>query len=242
VKVLGLIPARGGSRGLPMKNIRPLVGLPLIVHTVKFAKLCPQLARTIVSTDSPEIAETARAAGADVPFLRPAELARDDTPMWPVVRHALETAQKTDGGYDALMLLDPTTPCRLPEDVAGAAAALERDPKADGVLGVSQPEINPLWNCWQVKDGSLQAVFSDGDRYVRRQDVPTVYWVNASMYLWRARFIESTTTPWTNARLVPYEIPNFRAIHIDDIHEFDRAELLIRAGHIRLPWLTEANP
>lgn len=241
MRVLGLIPARGGSRGLPKKNIRPLAGLPLIAHTVKLAKLCPELARTIVSTDSPEIAETARAAGGDVPFLRPPELAKDDTPMWPVVRHALEAAQAVDGRYDALMLLDPTTPCRLPEDVAGAVAKLEADPKADAVLGVSQPEINPLWNCWQVKDGSLNAVFGDGDKYTRRQDVPTVYWVNASLYLWRARFVEGTLKPWSNARLVPYEIPNFRAIHIDDVHEFDRAELLIRTGYIRLPWLTEAT-
>src|SRR3989304_4564407 len=89
-RLLAVIPARGGSKGLPGKNIRPLAGIPLIAHSILLARLCPEIDRLAVSTDSPEIAAVAKQYGADVPFMRPAELARDDSPSWPVVRHALE--------------------------------------------------------------------------------------------------------------------------------------------------------
>src|SRR3954451_10687616 len=106
-ETLAVVPARGGSKGLPGKNIRPLAGLPLLEHSVKLAQLCPEIDRTIVSTDSEEIAEIARAVGAEVPFLRPAKLARDETPMLPVLRHALG---ELDGAWDLVLLLDPTSP------------------------------------------------------------------------------------------------------------------------------------
>ena len=95
--MLAIIPARGGSRGLPGKNIRPLVGLPLIVHSLRLAALCLEIDRCIVTTDSDEIAAVAKAYGGDVPFMRPAELARDDTPMMPVLRHALLEIERAEG-------------------------------------------------------------------------------------------------------------------------------------------------
>src|SRR5687767_807719 len=107
---LAVIPARGGSRGLPGKNIRPLLGLPLIGHTLRCAALAPGLATVVVTTDSPEIADVAKGLGARVPFLRPAELARDETPMFPVLRHALTEMERIDGvRYETLLLLDPTS-------------------------------------------------------------------------------------------------------------------------------------
>lgn len=235
--VLAVIPARGGSKGLPGKNLRPLAGLPLIAHSVKFAALCPEIARAIVSTDSAEIAAAARAAGGEVPFLRPSELASDDTPMWPVVRHALEQAEREGARYDTLLLVDPTTPCRLPADLSAALAALSDHPEADGVVAVSQPEFNPLWNLWTIDGGFLEPVFPDSGKYARRQDVPPVYRVNASLYLWRAAFVRGQPASWRDGRLLPLELPDYRCIHIDDIHEFERAELLIGAGYVKLPWL-----
>ena len=117
--LLAVIPARGGSKGLPGKNIRLFVGLPLIAHSILLGKMCPEIDRLIVSTDSSEIADVARRFGSEVPFIRPVQLAQDDTPLWPVLKHALEFAEKEEGcKYDYFLLLDPTTPCRLPVYIA----------------------------------------------------------------------------------------------------------------------------
>src|SRR5580704_14416569 len=119
--VLAVIPARGGSRGLPNKNIATLAGLPLIAHSIRLSQLCAEITSCIVSTDSNEIAAVARDYGAEIPFLRPAELAQDDTPMWPVIRHALVEMEKRERlQYGSVLLLSPTSPGRLPEDVSSA--------------------------------------------------------------------------------------------------------------------------
>src|SRR5262245_388165 len=143
---LAVIPARGGSRGLPGKNIRVLADLPLIVHSLRCAALVPRLADVIVSTDDPNIAKVARDAGGNVPFMRPAELARDDTPMMPVLRHALDQMEAARGRrYESLLLLDPTSPGRTPDDIERAFALLAADPEANGVVACSRPTFNPFW-------------------------------------------------------------------------------------------------
>src|SRR3989338_3574969 len=118
-KVLAVIPARGGSKGLPGKNIRIFAGLPLIAHSIKMAAMCPEIDRAIVSTDDEAIASVAKEQDGDVPFLRPTELAQDDTPMWPVMIHALQIMEEKEAeNYDYFILLDPTSPCRYPEDIS----------------------------------------------------------------------------------------------------------------------------
>ena len=117
--LLAVIPARGGSKGLPGKNIRPIAGLPLIAHSIRCAALSPEVDRCVVSTDCEEIASVARQHGGCVPFLRPAELAQDDTPMIPVLQHALREMEQRDAQrYETILLLDPTSPGRLPVDIA----------------------------------------------------------------------------------------------------------------------------
>ena len=146
--VLAVIPARGGSRGLPNKNIAILAGLPLIAHSIRLSKLCTEITSCIVSTDSNEIAAVARDYGAEVPFLRPAVLAQDDTPMWPVIRHALVEMEKRERlQYGSVLLLSPTSPGRLPEDVSRAIHLLEEDTSAVGVVAASRPSFNPRWVC-----------------------------------------------------------------------------------------------
>ena len=242
--MLAVVPARGGSKGLPGKNIRPLAGLPLIAHSLALARACPRISRTIVSTDSPEIAQIARSFGADVPFLRPTELAQDDTPMWPVLRHALEAAEREEQReYEYLLLLDPTSPGRLPEHVAGALKKLAETPDADGIVGVSRPNFNPIWHCVVERDGWMQDLMSEAARYARRQDVPAVYRINATLYIWRAAFVRREREDWrSNGRNLLYEVPEINAIHIDDADEFLLAEMFIQQGLIRLPWLTAAEP
>lgn len=237
MSTLAVIPARGGSKGLPGKNVRPLAGLPLIEHSLRLAALCPQIARTIVSTDSEEIAATARGAGGDVPFLRPEALARDETPMLPVLRHALEQLDPDGSRYDLLLLLDPTSPGRLPEDVAEAHELLRATPTADGVVSVSEPSFNPIWHAVVEHDGFIEQLVPEGRRYGRRQDVPRVYRINAALYLFRVAFVRRGADTWLDGRHVPLAIPDLRAFHIDAEDDLRLCELVLREGLVRLPWL-----
>lgn len=236
--LLCVIPARGGSKGLPGKNIRLLAGLPLIAHSVKCAALSPVIDRCIVSTDSEEIASVARAHGGQTPFMRPAELASDTAPMLGVLQHALTEAERVDGRrYEALLLLDPTSPGRLPDDIGRAVDMLEADDAADGVVGVSRPEFNPLWHCVLKKEGYMAPLIEGAGRYTRRQGLPTVFRINATLYLWRRDHLLSVKGSWMDGRLLLLEVPEARAIHIDDADEFVRADLMVRHGLIRFPWL-----
>lgn len=236
---LAVVPARGGSKGLPGKNIRPLAGLPLLVHSLRCAASTPRIARTIVSTDSAEIAEVARRYAGDVPFLRPAELARDDSPMMPVLTHALAQIELAEGRqYGSVLLLDPTSPGRTPGDISAAFARLDTDPSADGVIACSKPTFNPFWTGVVEEHGVLRPAFPGFD-HVRRQDVPLFYRINGALYLWRRAFIASGATRATEGRQLLLEIPEARAFSIDDQAEFELAEAMIDRGLVELPWLTE---
>jgi CMP-N-acetylneuraminic acid synthetase len=231
---LAVIPARGGSKGLPGKNIRPLAGLPLIEHSIRLAALCPEIDRTVVSTDSQEIANAARSAGAEV-VDRPSSLAQDDTPMLPVLQHALDVAGQES--YTRLLLLDPTSPARLPEDVERAHALLAANDAADGVVSVSEPGFNPIWHAVVEREGYLEQLFPEGRRFGRRQDVPRVLRIAATLYLFRVSFLQTERETWLAGRHLPLEIPDLRALHIDGPDDFVAAEALIRCGAVSLPWL-----
>lgn len=237
-RLLALIGARGGSKGLPGKNIRPLAGMPLIAHSILCACMCPEVNRVIVSTDSMDIAETARLYGAETPFIRPADLGRDDTPMWDVIRHALRVVEEMENDrYDYLVLMDPTVPTRLPKDVAEAYARLIESPEADGIVGVSIPEFNPINHAVVEKDGWMTNLFQEGYRYHRRQDVPAVYQINGSLYIWRTDYVRRQESEWPRGRHLIYEISEHRLVHTDDLPGFERAEILLENGIIKLPWL-----
>jgi N-acylneuraminate cytidylyltransferase len=239
--VLAVIPARGGSKGLPGKNIVSFAGLPLIAHSLRMAAMCPDIGRCIVSTDSEEIAQVARRHGGEVPFLRPAELAQDDTPMWPVLQHALrEMEQRERGQFGSLLLLQPTSPGRLPQDVARALALLDSDPKAAGVVAVSEPPFNPRWVCVEEVDGYMKQLVPQAKAYVRRQDVPPAYRVNALLYLWKREHVLGQEAPQYYD--IPHRllvVPEERAIDIDGPSDLKLANLLVREGLVSLPWLSQ---
>jgi len=235
-ETLAVIPARGGSNGLPGKNLAVLAGLPLIEHSLRLAQLCPELARTVVSTDSDEIAAAACAAGGEV-LSRPSALAEDDTPMLPVLRHALDALDPSGATYPFLLLLDPTSPGRLPEDVAVAHRLLVEFPDADGVVAVSEPSFNPIWHAVVDLDGYIDPLFPEASSYSRRQDVPRVLRINAALYLFRAEFLRRETGTWMAGRHRLLEIPEIRAFHIDTQQDLDLCELELADGIVRFPWL-----
>jgi len=180
----------------------------------------------------------ARQYGGVVPFARPGELASDTAAMWPVIQHALREMEGLDQiQYGSVLLLDPTSPTRLPEDIRQAAAMLGEDQQADGVIAVSEPEFNPYWHCVvDSGNGYMRDLIPGAGKYARRQDLPTVYRINGLLYLWRrAHVLESTN--WRAGRLRMHIVPESRALHIDDVAQFEHAARLLETGALRLPWL-----
>jgi CMP-N,N'-diacetyllegionaminic acid synthase len=235
--IVAIIPARAGSKGLPGKNLRLLGGMPLVGHAIELAKRSHSVSRVVVSTDSSEIADVSRAFGAEVPFLRPQELAQDDTDMWSVVRHALEEIDPDRGRYEAVLLLQPTSPIRLPEDAERAVELLYGRADADGVIGVSEPSENPIWSAMVEREGILEPLLPGAGRYVRRQDVPRVVNVNGLLYLWRAQHVRAHDRQPDDGRYLGLDVSSHRAIDIDTEADLEAAELLLREGIVRLPWL-----
>jgi CMP-N,N'-diacetyllegionaminic acid synthase len=237
-RVLAVVPARGGSKGLPGKNVRPLGGVPLLVHSLRAAALTPEVTRCVVSTDSEEIAEVARRHGGDVPFLRPAELAGDTTPTAPVLAHALAAVEAEEGrAYDALLLLEPTSPCRAPERLGAAVRQLLADDGADGVVSVSEPTFNPIAVGVRTgADGTLDRYFPEAAGTTRRQDAPPYLRINGTFYVWKSGFVRRLQRSWLEEGVHRgFEIPEREAFSIDDQYEFELIQALVDAGFLRLP-------
>jgi CMP-N,N'-diacetyllegionaminic acid synthase len=183
LRLCALIPARGGSKGLARKNLRPFRGTPLVAHAVETARQVAGLDRIVVSTDDDEIADIARRAGADVPFLRPPELATDETPTLPVVQHAVRWLEAHGVGVDAVVLLQATSPLRTAQHVDAVIRKFV-ETGADSVTTVCAVEDNPYW--MQRLDGDrLRPLMAEGQRYGRRQDLPAVYRLTGAVYVTR---------------------------------------------------------
>jgi CMP-N-acetylneuraminic acid synthetase len=173
MRALGVIPARGGSKGVPHKNLRRLGGRPLLAYTADAAR-SSRLARVCVSTEDAEIAAAARALGLDVPFVRPAALAADDAPMLPVLQHAVQALAESGAQFDAVVLLQPTSPFRRAEHIDQALALLESS-GADSVVSVLEVphQFNPT-SVMRLENGRLTP-FMEGPSAARRQDKPRVF-------------------------------------------------------------------
>ena len=183
MKPLFLIPARGGSKGVPGKNIRKLGDLPLIAYSIKDAlAVAPDPSDVIVSTDSQEISEVARRYGASVPFLRPEELATDTAGSREVMLHAADFMNQRGGGYDSIVLLQPTSPFRVTDDI-GKAIDLFYTQRPDMVVSVKSASTNPYYNAYECgEDGFLKISKGDG-LITRRQDAPPVWEFDGSIYV-----------------------------------------------------------
>lgn len=237
-RILAVIPARGGSRGLPGKNLKELGGVPLVGHSIAAARAVPVVRRTIVSTDDEQIATVSRSFGADVPFLRPAELATDTAPTGPVIAHALAVAEAEEGGpYDAVLLLEPTSPVRDPARLAEAVDLLSRHPDADGVVSVSVPGFDPLSTGIEVDaDGVVRRAFPEAAGQTRRQDSTRAFLkLNGNFYLWRADFVRRLEHSWLDeGSFLAVEIPESQAFSIDTEYDFRLVEAVVAAGLVEL--------
>lgn len=224
MRVLGLVPARGGSKGIPGKNVRPLGGRPLLAWTAEAALASRRLSRVVLSTDDEGIAEVGRRCGLDVPFLRPAELARDDTPTLPVVRHALEALED---GFDAVCLLQPTSPFRRAEDIDGCIAMLE-ERGLDAVVSVLPvpAEHNPHWVYFE--DGGLLRLATGEEQPIpRRQELPPAFHRDGSIYVTRREVVLSGGEgSLYGRRLGGYVMPE-AGVNLDTPADWERAERLL---------------
>jgi N-acylneuraminate cytidylyltransferase len=226
-RVLGLIPARGGSKGVPRKNVRELGGRPLIVWTIESARRAEGLTSVVVSTDDPEIARVAEDAGAEVPFLRPAELATDTTPTLAVMIDALDRLAADGREFDAVCLLQPTTPFR-PADLVDRAVDELFDRGADSVVSVSALPFDhhPDWALVRGEDGFASWATGRDEPPTRRQDLRPAYHRDGSLYVTRTSVLRAGSL--YGARMVTLEV-EAPTVNIDTPDDWARAEQLAGA-------------
>lgn len=221
--VLGIVPARGGSKGIPGKNIRLLAGRSLLCYAVDTARASGVVDRIIVSTDSEKIAEVARAAGAEVPFLRPPELAQDTTPMLPVVRHAVEVIEREHCVPEIVVLLQPTAPLRRPHHVIDAVALL-RKTKADSVVSVVEmpSHLSPDY-VMRLEHGRLAPYLPEGAVITRRQDTRKAFVRDGTVYAcWRRTLMEHDSIYGDECRALI--IPSEESVTVDTPEDWAVAE------------------
>lgn len=229
MNVLGVITARGGSKGIPGKNLKLLGGRPLIAYTIDAARQSGVLDRVVLSTDDAAIAEAARGLGCEVPFLRPAELARDDTPHLPVMQHAVEWLAAHDNYHpDLVLILQPTSPLRRAEHVQ-EAVALAQTSGADSVVGVSAVPVHyhPL-RTLRVDPAGTATLFVTGEpvrrRDKRRQDLPAVWAMNGAIYIFRTSTLFDPEPSLFGARSAAYVMPHPSGLSIDDPDDWTEVE------------------
>lgn len=226
-RILGLITARGGSKGIPGKNIKELCGKPLIEYTIEAAKKSNVLTRTIVSTDSGQIADISRNLGADVPFLRPAELARDLSSSIDVAKHAINWLKENDNQeFDYVMILQPTSPLRLAQDIDECIKKIV-DTDADSIMSMVELTDFSLKKLKKIEDDLiLPYLYEEGAQSARRQDKIKVYKRNCAVYLTKTEFILKNDLFGKISR--PYVMPIERSIDINEPADFALAEFWMK--------------
>jgi len=225
-RVLGLVAARGGSKGLPRKNVLPLGGRPLIAWTVDAARAARTLTRAIVSSEDDEILACAREAGGETPFVRPAAFATDTASTLQVALHALDWLVEHERWHaDVLVLLPATAPLRRAHHIDAAVATLLGDAALDAVVAVTEADYPPYWML-TTENGRLAWLFPEGGRVARRQDLPTAFRPNGSIYAVRAAVLREQRTFYPRVT-APYVMPREESVNIDTALDFRLAEMLL---------------
>jgi len=230
MKTVAFIFARGGSKGLPNKNILPLAGKPLIAWSIEHALAIDRIERVIVSTDSEKIASVSRSYGAETPFIRPVELAQDDSPEWLAWRHALNYLLETTGSLPKVMVSVPTTaPLRLPLDIENCLHEYEKG-MADIVITITDAHRSPYFNMVEINsDETVRLVNPPQSVIVNRQDSPVVYDMTTVCYVADPKFVMTHNATF-EGRVKAVHVPPKRAIDIDNLLDFQIAESLLNIG------------
>jgi CMP-N,N'-diacetyllegionaminic acid synthase len=225
-KVLALITARGGSKGLPGKNTRLLVGEPLIAWTIKAARSSSYVDRVLVSTDSDEIARIARIYGAEVPFLRPAHLATDLAKQEDAILHAMEWCESHDQKYDYIMVLVPTTPLRDSAEIDLTLEMLSEHTIARAIFSVRECDHSPLHSNILPDDGSMNLFVADELKTKNRQELPTYYQLSGSVCLSDWDWFKSERS-FLTSKTYAYITTARNGLDIDNLRDFYLAELYL---------------
>ena len=225
--MLAIIPARGGSKSLPGKNIKLLGGLPLICHSIKAALKSNLIDRVIVSTEDNEIASIAKDCGAEVPFMRPANLASDTSMVMDAYLHLVDFISKQNSKpIQSFVALLPTVPLRATQDIDNAIKIFN-DKNADSVISVVEAPIPLHWNMRITKEGILKNYSSEFNAIKNRQELEKTYVPNGAIYVFSTKVLRSTRQYYTK-KTYPYIMPRIRSADIDDLLDFEWAEYLLK--------------
>lgn len=223
--ILFLITARGGSKGVPGKNIKPLAGKPLLHYTIECARQLASDSAICLSTDSPEIIKTAESVNLKVPFTRPDELATDTAGSDEVIRHALEFYKSQGKKFDIIVLLQPTSPFRKPNHIAEALKLFT--PGLDMVISVKETNSNPYYNLFE-EDAAGFLVKSKPGKFYRRQDCPKVFELNGAVYIINAESVErARLSEFKKVR--KYIMDDFHSLEIDTALDWEFCEFLMKS-------------
>ena len=226
-KILAIVPARGGSKGLPGKNVRSLCGRPLIQWSIDTALACKEIDAVVVSTDDEQIAWVAAAAGAEVPFLRPPALADDTASSTNVVIHALDFLESKGRVFDIVLLLEPTSPLR---EVADIQVALQRmvDTKAAAIVSVCRAEsTHPAFMFRSNEESRLEPFLSTSPTGLRRQEIEPLFYLDGTLYASTVEALRQQRSFYHEDTLA-YEVAKWKALEIDDIEDFQMVEAIAK--------------
>ncbi len=236
-KYLGIIPARGGSKGIPHKNIKNLCGKPLINYTIEVANMAIEkglLDRCIISTDSSEIADIARAAGGDVPFYRPDYLSNDTSKSVNAVMHALDFLEKNGEKYDAVVTLQVTSPMRTFDDLKGGIEQFDSS-SADSLISVYEDEKANGYNYYRMGDNNIGiAEHKEHNTGIRRQEMKPMYVRNGALYISSLELLKDRRLIIGDNPLL-YVMPKNRSVDVDSISDFEYIEFLMKKDNQYLP-------
>ena len=229
-KIYSFIFARGGSKGLPNKNIKKLVNKTLLEHSIGIAKSTPRVSKVFVSSESKKILELAHQYGAEF-IPRPVELADDESPEWLAWQHAVKWVESRFGKFDIFLSLPCTSPLRIVDDVDNCLDALDND--SEMIITMTEANRSPWFNMVSRNDkGNLDLVCANNDIYTRRQDTPTCFDLTTVAYVSRPRYVLNNESMWAG-NVGGIEIPAERGVDIDTILDFKYAELLLKEQSIQ---------
>ena len=227
-RILGIIPARGGSKGIPKKNIKPLLGKPLIAWTIEQAQKSKYISRVFVSTEDKEIATIAEQCGEKIPFLRPEEFAKDNSPTSDAIIHTLDTFEKMGEYYDIIIILEPTSPLRKRDDIDKAIETyLQKSSLSESLVSVGEVQLENPYVMKIIENDHVTPFLENKQNFYQRQQLPTIYFPYGVIYLSTVKAFRECGTFYQKTT-IPYKIERWQNYEIDDIYDFYCVETILK--------------